>query len=203
MNLEIDHLFFTVSANEFEKIVSNEEIYKCFRDISTHTSEASYRGLYLTFHDGTYLEILYPHKDFVDGTFGLSLSDLDANDLSVDKMEAPSKIEKKDVFHGDEFWYSLYDCKEPIDERLYVFAMDYSAKDLAKRKSFKERDTFKLKSLVIKSLLSLELLKKETSNFFTNIDCGLVNLVESQDEVVELTFSSSTKTYYLSFGLRT
>ena len=203
MNLEIDHLFFTVSAEEFEKIVSNEKIYRCFRDISTNTSEASYRGLYLTFHDGTYLEILYPHKDFVDGTFGLSLSDLDVNDLSVDKMEAPSNIKEKDVFQEDEFWYSLYDCKDPADERLYVFAMEYSETDLARRKSFKEKDTFQLESIVLRSPLSLKLLKNETNKFSANIDHSLIQFIESQDEVVELTFSSLEGSFNLCFNLRT
>lgn len=202
MNLEVDHYFFTVSVVEFEKIVENKSIYELFRDVSTDTSEARYRGLYLTFDNGTYLEILYPHKDFEDGTFGVSLADLDRNQLDQALFPDSEYIQKKDIFSDDEYWYSLYESSNTKNTRVYVFGMQYSDGDLKKRLNFQKQKTFELVEINVRSAISPDMVRSEIEKFSKGLGLDKITFAESSDEVVNLVFKLDDEIFRVSFKLK-
>ena len=204
MKLQIDHMFFTLSAVEFQKIVENERLYKCFRDVSTETSEASYRGLYLTFEDGTYLELLYPHPDFIDGTYGLALADFENNNILVSEFPSAETVKEKVVTHNGEFWYSLYDHHRDSRERVYIWVMQYSDVDLAKRKAFKKNGAAKLMFLKVFSHIQISEIQKKIERFSDclNFPVENVEFVKSREEVVQFGFEMEGKKFDITFSLR-
>ena len=202
IKLEVDHFFFAVSSEEFEKIVGKVEIYKHFRDVSTDTSETSYRGLYLTFYDGTYLEIIYPHKDFIDGTFGLSLADFRDNCIEASQFSTPQKIQKKEIYQEGDYWYSLYDCPRKFDDRVYVRAMEYSKTDLENRLSFIKQKTYKIIEFNVYNKIKNERIFRDISIFSKELNFDNINFEYSERESVDFKFKDEAGIYSLTFKLR-
>lgn len=204
MKLEIDHLYFVLNENEFEKIRSNSEIYPLLRDVTTKRPDMTYRGLYIAFQNAFYLELLLEDSLNRAGGIGIALSDLASNKIKI--REFPSdeavNISSHDI-DGQEF-FKCFRFNKGKHTQPYVFGMEYAQEPLGRRIAIHYNYSHLLKKIIIYSDIKPKEIEHEIKKFDSTLSLNnqFVKYSKSDRNEVEVFFESAGHEHVLIFSIK-
>lgn len=204
MNLEIDHLYFTVSKKQFQTLLSDQNLAPYLDEIETVRPDMTYHGLYFVFQNAFYLEIVLEDKSTSAGKIGVALSDLRNNEIQPNRFTIQENLNVKQVkLEGRDFFKCLTFNSKSMSNP-YVFAMDFEQEFLGRRIAIHYKYPHKLCKLTIYSKIKeadfdLELAKYDSTLI---IQSEFLEIVESSREEVEVSFESEGRTVNFSFCIK-